>query len=600
MNTVLKFLGGIFALVQNGVSNRRARRVLEQRVSGYPLDDVGRMVVYTAIFGGKDKLREVNPVSGVDYVCFTNDRSLRSGCWKIVVAEDDPAPPRMRAKIAKILPHRYFPDYEYSLWVDGTHTPAVDPRYLVVKYLKTNDIAMFRHPVRDCLYDEMDACLKYNKGNAADIRRQRDRYREEGYPPHNGLATCSIILRRHRSDHLVQAMEDWWEQINRFSERDQISFNYVKHRHRLNYTAIPGHVYNNHYFHFQPHKRPDSSVLSVGWILNGSREVASARIMGDNVHEYLLSRGVFSKVLFRPQTRITSRLQLARNQLDEILNHNINVLVIVKLDNGRNLDYLITQCRKLGIRVVYAVCDKPAKRMLAAADAVIATSEVFRDVIPRKHHDKLHVVFDGYEHDATLQKSHSPNRELRLCLLTNHVWDAVPCIPKLPAGVSLKIIGPGPGILATSFRRSRVFRDSAYDFEYVPWNEHTVIEEILECDAGIIPWPEMDQAVRLKSANRLMLFMSLGLPVIASPVPSYLPIVRQGENGFIADGTHEWMEYIQLLLDEPARRQGIGSAARNDVVERFSKDRQGALYHDILENVLGYRQMETTPLERTT
>lgn len=587
MNTVLKFLDGILALVQNGLSNRRARRVLEQRVRGYRLDDVGRMVVYTAIFGGKDKLREVDPVPGVDFVCFTDDDTLESGGWKIVVAVDDPAPPRMRAKIAKILPHRYFPDHEYSLWVDGTHTPAVDPRYLVVKYLKTNDIAMFRHPVRDCLYDEMDACLKYNKGNAADIRRQRDRYLEEGYPSHNGLATCTVILRRHRSDHLVRAMEDWWEQINRFSERDQLSFNYIKHRHGLNYTVIPGHVYNNHYFHFQPHKRPDSSVLSVGWILNGSREVASARIMGDNVHEYLQSRGVFSKVLFRPQTRITSRLQLARSQHDEILNHNINVLVIVKLDNGRNLGYLIAQCRKLGIRVVYAVCDEPAPRMLAASDAVIATSEAFLDVIPRKHHDKLHIVFDGYEHDATRQKAHSPERKLKLCLLTNHVWDAVPCIPELPDGVSLKIIGPGPDILSTSFRRSRVFRDSPFDFEYVTWNEHTVIDEILSCDAGIIPWPAIDPAVRLKSANRLVLFMSLGLPVIASPVPSYLPIVRPGENGFIANEASGWMACIRQLRDDPARRQAIGNAARNDVVDRFSKNRQGALYHDILKKVLG-------------
>jgi len=34
-------------------------------------------------------------------------------------------------KIYKILPHRYFPEYEFSLWVDGTHTPDIDVRYLI-------------------------------------------------------------------------------------------------------------------------------------------------------------------------------------------------------------------------------------------------------------------------------------------------------------------------------------------------------------------------------------------------------------------------------------------------------------------------------------
>ncbi len=583
---IVAFFDTCWSLALNGWSNWRGRRILDQRVRAYPLGQAGRVVVYTAIFGGKDDLREARPFPGVDYVCFTDDETLTSSTWKIVHVEATSGSPRMQAKTYKVLPHRSFPDHDCSLWVDATHLPTVDPRYLVCRYLEKSDIALFRHPRRDCLYDEMDACLKYGKGDAGQIERQREQYLRDGYPRRNGLATCTVVLRRHHARHVVEAMEDWWQEICSHSIRDQLSFNYVAHGHGLKYAVIPGHVYRNHYFEFSEHSRPDAGSLSVGWILNGRRETASSRIMGDNVHEYLSSQGVSSKILFRPETRITSHLQLARSQHDEILNHNVNVLVILKLHTGRNFKYLLTTCRKRGVKIVYAVCDLPSRRMLAAADAVIANSDEFRNIVPRRHRHKLHIVFDGYEHEPSIRKEHHDERTLKLCLVSNHVWDAVPCISRLPHDVTLKIIGPGPEILAGSFQGSRVFRSSPFDFEYVPWELDAVTEEILDCDVGIIPWPKIGKAERIKSANRPVLFMSLGLPVIASPVPSYRQLVRQGETGFIARKSAEWQECIELLRDDPARRRAVGEAARGEVRDRYSRQRQGELYRDILTGIL--------------
>jgi len=586
MKSVLTFLDGGLRLGFHEWSNWKATRILQSRVRACPLDQIGRVAVYTAIFGGKDHLREVKAFAGVDFFCFTDDKDLRSKTWRIVRTEASSSDPRLDAKIYKILPHRYFPEYEFSLWVDGTHTPDIDVRYLVWKFLQTRDLALFRHPKRNCLYDEMTACLTHNKGDADQICRQREAYLKEGYPRQNGLATCTVILRRHNVDAVIRTMEDWWEQINQHSVRDQLSFNYVAHRHQLKYAMIPGDVYNNHFFRFTTHKRPDSEALRVGWILNGSPETASSRIMGDNVHEYLLAQGVASKILYRPEARITSRLNLARYEIDMMLNHNINLLVIVKLDRGPNLDYLLARCKKVGIRVVYAVCDLPSSAMLSKADAIIATSDEFRRLIPPRHHTKLHIVFDGYEHDGSRQKEHLDRRELKLCLVSNRVWDKVPCIPELPDRVSLKIIGPGPQVLKSSFPRSRVFRDSGFAFEYVVWDAATVVEEILECDAGILPWPQIGKEERIKSSNRLFLFQSLGMPVIASPVPSYLSHVRQGENGFIARTTSQWLEYLRLLRDNPERRRAIGMTARADVVDRYSKVKQGELYLSAFTEVL--------------
>ena len=76
-------------------------------------------VIYTAIFGGVDKLAEPKCVPpGCDFVCFTN-ADVTSKVWDVRVMNrlhDDPV---RDAKRYKVLPHRFLKEYESSVWVDG-------------------------------------------------------------------------------------------------------------------------------------------------------------------------------------------------------------------------------------------------------------------------------------------------------------------------------------------------------------------------------------------------------------------------------------------------------------------------------------------------
>jgi len=69
----------------------------------------------------------------------------------------------------------------------------------------------------------------------------------------------------------------------------------------------------------------------------------------------------------------------------------------------------------------------------------------------------------------------------------------------------------------------------------------------LDCDVGIIPWPEVGPAQKVKSINRLVTFMAFGIPVIASPIPSYLEIVKNGENGYMAETSEEWRRHNRIF-----------------------------------------------------
>ena len=585
MAKILLFLTTSALSFLNKVRNWQARRILQKRIRACSIKSSYRVVVYTAIFGSKDKLKEVRRYPGIDYVCFTDDENLKSRSWTIKKIDAPSIDPRKNAKIYKILPHRFFSNYEYSLWIDGTHIPTIDIRFLVHKFLVKDDIALFSHPARRCIYEEMQACVKCNKDDAEIIKKQEAKYQRENYPEMNGLAACTVILRRHNAPQIKKTMEDWWREIEQYSIRDQLSFNYVAHRNNLKYAVLPGDVYDNYFFTCTEHRLPDSAALSVGWLLNGTPETASARIMGYNVHDYLISKNVSSIILHQPESRFVFNLTLSKRKIYDILFTEMSVLVFVKIDSEEGVEYLIERCKKKNIKIVYAIGDVPSKRMLKMADAIIIASDYIAKIVPKRYRRKIFVAFDGYEQPEGLHKIHSKDRNIKLCFVSNLVWDKFPCIHELPKDVRLKIVGPKQEILESSFKNSAVFKKSGFDFEYVPWDIRTVYQEILECDIGIIPWAKIGLDQKVKSVNRLVMFMALGLPVIASPIPSYLKIIRHGENGFIAKTSSEWMDYIIFLRDNPEKRKEIGENARADVLHRFSKEKQGEVYLNIFEQV---------------
>src|SRR5439155_555018 len=121
----------------------------------------------------------------------------------------------------------------------------------------------------------------------------------------------------------------------------------------------------------------------------------------------------------------------------------------------------------------------------------------------------------------------------------------------------------------------------------------TVWRELVTFDLAIIPWDMRRWAIndppleliRSKSANRLTQLMATGLPVIASPVPSYIPIIEQGVNGFIASNRQEWERCFELLRD-PVTRERIGRNARKAVLERYSADAQADLLAMLFNELL--------------
>jgi len=210
--------------------------------------------VYTAITGGKDTLKENQNTTGAKFVAFT-DFPFESKVWERRDACNEFTDPVRNAKKHKILPHLYFPDAEYSLWIDGSISLKVPLDDLIHKYLQNTDIAMFPHPYRNCLYDEALTCITLGLDNPDTIKKQVEEYNLEGYLPRRGLFETTVILRRHTNE--IRAFnETWWDEIVWGSRRDQISLPYVLHKTATDVAIMEGYVHDeggNKYFGYEGH-----------------------------------------------------------------------------------------------------------------------------------------------------------------------------------------------------------------------------------------------------------------------------------------------------------------------------------------------------------
>lgn len=110
------------------------------------------------------------------------------------------------------------------------------------------------------------------------------------------------------------------------------------------------------------------------------------------------------------------------------------------------------------------------------------------------------------------------------------------------------------------------------DVECVSWAEDTEAESIAQCDIGIMPLKETPWE-RGKCGYKLIQYMACGLPVVASPVGVNVQIVREGENGFLADGPQDWEIKLGQLLESSPLRSAMGAAGRVRVEQAYCVQR---------------------------
>jgi len=212
-----------------------------------------KKAVYTMIFGDYDNLKEpISMSKNWDHILFTNNKKLKSNNWDIRYVEDSSLSNSRLARKVWTLHHKYLPDYDLSMMMGGQIQMVSDADYILDKLMPNDDnidVAMAKHPNRNCIYKEAEIVANRRMDDPKIIEAQMARYKNDDYPEGNGLVACGVIIRKHRPN-VAQHSELVWEEICKGSLRDQLSFNYVlwKHNliniHQFDFNIIRGKVDN--------------------------------------------------------------------------------------------------------------------------------------------------------------------------------------------------------------------------------------------------------------------------------------------------------------------------------------------------------------------
>jgi len=230
-------------------------------------------IVYTAIFGGHDTLKQpIAQDEPCEFVCFTDYRMpSRVGAWRVIHINPDHYYPILQSRRPKVLSHKVFPGgrlaWHYAplsrrrradllIWVDGT-IQIEDPSFVrdMRAALGGHDWAVFGHPDRDCIYDEAHAVRALPRHRGLPVFQQVEAYKSI-VPPHDGLYAHNILVRRQPSSvRMDKVNELWWQELQKWTSRDQISLPYVlRIVGQCDPVKIPGQLRSNKWFKIIPHQ----------------------------------------------------------------------------------------------------------------------------------------------------------------------------------------------------------------------------------------------------------------------------------------------------------------------------------------------------------
>lgn len=351
--------------------------------------------------------------------------------------------------------------------------------------------------------------------------------------------------------------------------------------------------------------------VRIGFVLlsNSRNPAPSTRIAVLNMFPFLKAAGYDPQILFEPPgaTETPDLPDLVEQAIDK----GIRIVLFQKV-HGPAVERSVHKLAAAGIKTVYSVCDLVEPTMARCTDATIVVTDYLKSLYPSSLQEKIHVVHDGIEHPerraGPARQTYGGRRnKLRAVLVTSVDLATLPVIGMPPDWLEVTIVGR----YAPTWQQ-RV-KEARWKFMGMPaaadritylrflgsrricceaWDPAGVYSAMSGADFGIIPidtrtasCEEIIPSWKVKSENRLTMKMCMGLPVIATPIPSYEPVLRHGENGFFARNQSEWNECLHAMRD-PAVRQQIGKHARDSVLQRYSTEEQASRLLNVLESLL--------------
>ena len=175
-----------------------------------------KSVVYTCITNDYDDLREIEIYKYIDkdwdYVCFSDNEEMikqgQIGIWEVKPLQFKELDNTRNNRWHKILPHKIFPQYEESIYIDANINILSEYLFNLVK--QSDKVFMQpRHFKNMCIYKEYEDVLNAMLDDKKLILDELEFIKEAGMPKNYGFGENNILYRKHNDEKIIKINEDW-------------------------------------------------------------------------------------------------------------------------------------------------------------------------------------------------------------------------------------------------------------------------------------------------------------------------------------------------------------------------------------------------------
>lgn len=211
-----------------------------------------KIVIYTCMTGNYDNIKSpLIKFDNVDYIAFVDELIDVEG-WNVKKIPKNIAN-KIKGNVEKnryikMHPFELFHDkYDYSIYIDSNILAVGDLRELIRNIKDKTGLAIHNHRNRTDIYDEIDFCLTYNKGNKKMLKKAKLDLKKEKYPKNFGIYECNVLVTDLSNNIANEIYNDWWNDfINRRAYRDQLSLPYIIWKKNYEFDDV-GIISNNVY-----------------------------------------------------------------------------------------------------------------------------------------------------------------------------------------------------------------------------------------------------------------------------------------------------------------------------------------------------------------
>ena len=193
-----------------------------------------KVVVYSCLIGDYDQVATFNKQKGYDYILFT-DLKIKNTNWSVFPIPDEVLKLNVsdikKQRYMKIHPHKFFRNYDLSLYIDANYVIKGDLDDFLINTLNPIDHIYIPHlQFGKGIKQAIEKAIEKKLDDSNLLKEVMDRYNKLNILSKSGIVNAGLIIRKHNTKDCIKLMEKWWEEVRDYSHVDGFAFNYAGYK----------------------------------------------------------------------------------------------------------------------------------------------------------------------------------------------------------------------------------------------------------------------------------------------------------------------------------------------------------------------------------